>query len=114
MIVNMTMWERGPEITITIRKMRDDETRGYGPSYANDPKGAWWLAWVEDCFDPPIYAFREDSWENAYDLAAGALCPEYEPKPDESPEDSRSWLIEGAACPHGVDTETLHLIRWRG
>lgn len=33
----------------------------------------WFAFWVADCFDPPIYIIRGDSWESAYE----AFCDEY-------------------------------------
>ena len=41
---------------------------GYGGS-------ALFVAWVEDCFDPPMYLIRADGWYDAYEVAEASLAP---------------------------------------
>ena len=96
-----------------VRLLPDNEDRGYGRSYATDPKGTWWLTWIDDCFDPPVYAFREGTPEDAYDLAAGTLCSQPWPEDvDHLEEDEladRYHYVDGSGY---VDTDHLQLIEW--
>jgi len=57
-----------------IRKMRNDEGAGFGPSYISDPKGPGFLFWVEDCFQPTVWFVRAESFEEAHEHAEAVLC----------------------------------------
>lgn len=41
-----------------VRRMRDNESAGYGPSYVSDREGSGWLFWTADRFDPQVWFIR--------------------------------------------------------
>jgi len=59
--------------TVDVRPMPERDSNGYGGmGYGGDHL---FLAWVEDCFSPPVYAIRADSFCDAVEAAECSLCP---------------------------------------
>ena len=57
-----------------VKRLPDNTEAGYGPSYVSDRDGPLWVTYIVDCFDPPIYAFKCASLEEAYEHAEVVLC----------------------------------------
>lgn len=58
-------------ITVTFKlghhPITDRKVNGVINQACMDPGKGWYLFWVEDCFDPPVYLVRGESFEDAYD-----------------------------------------------
>lgn len=57
-----------------VRWMRDNTESAYGPGYVSS-KEHLYLAWLDGCFQPSIWAFRCSSFDEAYEHASICLCP---------------------------------------
>lgn len=57
-----------------VTKMKDNEQAGFGPSYSLNPKGAGYLAYLEDCHQPDVYLIRCTGFEEAFTHAEMCLC----------------------------------------
>ncbi len=61
--------------------------------YIEDTAGKWFIFYVADCFDPPMFLIRARTWEDAYDT----FCDEF----------SSLMRIEDADL-KDYDEDTLH------
>lgn len=59
-----------------VRPLKQRDNNGHGGfGYGGDHL---YVAVNVDCFDPPCYAIRADTWEDAYETAEASLAPTYE------------------------------------
>lgn len=79
--------------------------------------GCWFVFYVSDCFDPPLYAVRGRSWEDAYEeflewkaVDLGLVITEAE-MPDYDPEQVTHVDGVGAVDDEGVQGFEVHLDR---
>lgn len=54
-------------------KYGQDASRAMGHYGLDDYQDRFFAFWVEDCFDPPVYVIRADSFESAYEI----FCDEF-------------------------------------
>lgn len=80
------------ESTGIVRRLPDDDERGYGPSYVSDKKHAF-VVFLVDSHWPQFYLIRASDMEEALEHAEIVLCPI-----DEEAE---------ARCANGEDFETV-------
>lgn len=67
LVINAEESERFDVHNVPVSRVIDNQ---YG---AADSASPWFAFYVEDCFDPPIWLVRADSWESAYDDFVDAL-----------------------------------------
>lgn len=57
----------------TVKALPQRNENGYGGlGYGGS---CLFVAWVADCFDPPMYLIRADNFDDAHDVALASLAP---------------------------------------
>jgi len=110
---NLNPSQRAP-FTVNARPLPQRDSNGYGGfGYDGDHL---YLAWVEDRFDPAVYAIRADDLYTAYEVAEASLAPLLTPEDIAAipPEEvGVSGHCTYSATGDVVDTEALKLYQVR-